>query len=652
MKKIVIKEFIFLPIIFIIIFYIYLNCLFPAYKNNDSPEIAAATYTLGICHPPGYPFYIMFSKIFSLIPVGNISFRLNIFSSILAILILLFTYFILKNISIILFQTENKLYSIISIFILAFSYIFWNQAIETKGGIYHLNLLFLSIIIFLFIKILINFKMKYLYLLIYLYSLSLTNHWPSMIILFPVIFYIICLFKKDLKTKNLFYIFLFFITGLSVYSFLLIRDAILPIINFGDTVNIKDLFDFIARKPYAGEIIKFSVDILFKHFKVFIELFLQNYWFLWIFSIPGFYILFNKYKIIFFTFLYILFIVFLAVVVYNRTRLEIIWLIKIFLIPFQYIILIFISIGIFYILNKYKKFFFIILSLIILIHIKNNSILNNRAKDFLAYDLAFNIFNTLKENSYYFTEHDMYFFPILYEQTVNKKRNDIKLIPLTFLQFHWGREFIEKKYDYIISNLNFPNYYNEIIYQSLKKSDIIYRDFSSDLFDKILKINYITGYSGLLKTISNRKLSESSLIYKLYTYRGFYSKFAKTDENIELITRYMIFSALHAEKLLDNNRFEEAIQLYNFALLIPVEKLEYLIFYKLSICYNNLKNYDKELYYLNKCIQSKPDYLLAYERLGIYYYERGLKKEAKKHLENAIRYGSTNTRIIELYNNL
>ncbi|HPD18564.1 MAG TPA: hypothetical protein PLF61_02750, partial [Candidatus Goldiibacteriota bacterium] len=203
-----------------------------------------------------------------------------------------------------------------------------------------------------------------------------------------------------------------------------------------------------------------------------------------------------------------------------------------------------------------------------------------------------------------------------------------------------------------LSGINLLNNYYEIINQSLNKTDVVYREFSSDLFDKILRIDYFTNFSGLLKTISKIKLSESPLIFKLYSLRGFFSGFAKTDENAELVTRYMIFSALQAEKLMNDERYNEAAELFLFALRIPVEKLDYLIYYNLSLCYDNLNDEEREIYYLNKCISSKPDYVFAHERLGIYYSEKGLKNEAKIFLENAIKYGSTSKKVIDLYNNL
>lgn len=61
---------------------LYLWCLPPGLPPyRDSGEMACAAWTLGIAHQPGYPLYIISAKLFSLIPLGNPAWRLNLFSA-------------------------------------------------------------------------------------------------------------------------------------------------------------------------------------------------------------------------------------------------------------------------------------------------------------------------------------------------------------------------------------------------------------------------------------------------------------------------------------------------------------------------------------------------------------------------------------------
>ena len=68
-------------IVFLTSFYTYLHTLCPSVYVGDSGELITAAYTLGICHPPGYPVYCILGKIATIIfPYGNIAFRVNLVS--------------------------------------------------------------------------------------------------------------------------------------------------------------------------------------------------------------------------------------------------------------------------------------------------------------------------------------------------------------------------------------------------------------------------------------------------------------------------------------------------------------------------------------------------------------------------------------------
>lgn len=68
-------------LVFILVpLYLYsLPPVLPPYR--DSGEMASAAWTLGVAHQPGYPLYIISAKLFSLLPLGNPAWRLNLFSA-------------------------------------------------------------------------------------------------------------------------------------------------------------------------------------------------------------------------------------------------------------------------------------------------------------------------------------------------------------------------------------------------------------------------------------------------------------------------------------------------------------------------------------------------------------------------------------------
>lgn len=60
---------------------LYIRTLAPSLLWGDSAEFQTLSYTLGMTHPSGYMTYIMIGKLFTLIPVGNIAYRVNLMSA-------------------------------------------------------------------------------------------------------------------------------------------------------------------------------------------------------------------------------------------------------------------------------------------------------------------------------------------------------------------------------------------------------------------------------------------------------------------------------------------------------------------------------------------------------------------------------------------
>ncbi|HMQ54171.1 MAG TPA: DUF2723 domain-containing protein [Anaerolineae bacterium] len=70
--------------LFVVVLMIYVSTLAPSVVTifDDSLEFQLVTYQLGIPHPTGYPLYVMLGKFFTLLPVGNIAYRVNLMSAV------------------------------------------------------------------------------------------------------------------------------------------------------------------------------------------------------------------------------------------------------------------------------------------------------------------------------------------------------------------------------------------------------------------------------------------------------------------------------------------------------------------------------------------------------------------------------------------
>jgi len=64
---------------------IYLYTLCPTILFGDSPEILTSVYLLGVAHPTGFPLYMLLTKLFTFIPLGEYTLRANAFSALVSI---------------------------------------------------------------------------------------------------------------------------------------------------------------------------------------------------------------------------------------------------------------------------------------------------------------------------------------------------------------------------------------------------------------------------------------------------------------------------------------------------------------------------------------------------------------------------------------
>ncbi|MEW6102790.1 MAG: DUF2723 domain-containing protein [bacterium] len=182
---------------FFVSFGVYFHTLTPTVGFHDSGELISVAYTLGIAHPPGYPLYTLFGKLWTtLIPIGNIAFRMNMESALFASLACMMVYFITLRL------TSLIIPSIVASLTLAFSLTFWEQAVISEK--YTLNAFFATLIIFILLKWedkIRNQKseIRNLYLFSFILGLSFTHHFQTIYLVPASVFFILAVFWKNRK---------------------------------------------------------------------------------------------------------------------------------------------------------------------------------------------------------------------------------------------------------------------------------------------------------------------------------------------------------------------------------------------------------------------------------------------------------------------
>jgi len=669
------KDIIILAICLLTLLQVYLCTTFPAFKNDDSPETITAAYTLGIAHPPTYPLFTMAGKVFSLLPIGSPAFRLNTFSIFLAMLVLLASFILIKQNMRIFFGGKYREMGFFAVFLLAFSYIFWNQSIEAKGGIYILNLLFLAILICLSLELFKNFNTKYLYMMSFIYGLSLANHWPSMIILLPLVAYVFIIHWRKISAFNTATLLALLILGTSPYLYLAVRsraDGILvstlnayifrpgmdKIMNFvlkPDTWG--NFWWTILRLGYKSEPIA-SAHLYAYQMKEFFMLTAGNYYLLWILLFAGGYIIFKRNKRIFYYYLAAVLITAFMVVIFNRSKENLMWITDVFLMPVQYIFILFIAAGAGLCMEFLKKkparniFIAAIICLLIFVAAKNFT-RNNSRYDFHLYDYGKNAMKTMDEGSLYLCDRDYNIFTMYYLQKVEKERLDIKPVFVADIPYGEISNFIDEYGKDLLQGYNpAENLANMINYYYENKVQIYKSTFSPVL--NILKLSGGFKQNGLLKEYLPDNSLKSYSIFRVYSYNhGLYDKYTDFSANLGIITWYPFCMVLQGNDFLSEQKPNEALQFYNKALLFPIEGImkdnEPQFFYNLYLANKYLNNEDNQVIWLKKAIEAKQGYWQAYEELGMLYLKEQNLPMALEMFENAILYGDNNANMLNEY---
>ncbi len=274
------------------VFIIYLFTLAPSVVQIDSGELAAVQATLGIAHPTGYPLFTIIGYIFSLIPLPFTKiYQLNLLAAVFCSAgISVFVYtakLLLDNLNSFsptkvkiektkkdkkksgkgdkqklkqeadLTEIVKYIIAIAGGLILAFSETYWLQS--TSVEVYSLHILLMNIIILFLVKAFIyvereNDKTNLKLWLIFsaFLALGFTNHMTTLLII-PGVTYLFFTKNKFSKAgfkKILIMLAVFFPILFLIYSYLPVRAAQNPVLNWGNPTDFENFIRHITGKQY------------------------------------------------------------------------------------------------------------------------------------------------------------------------------------------------------------------------------------------------------------------------------------------------------------------------------------------------------------------------------------------------------------------
>ncbi len=619
----------------IVIAYIYIYTLAPTITTGDSGELITSAYTLGITHPPGYPLYVVIGKIFSCLPIGSISFRINLMSIFFALCSLLIFY----KICCLFFFSDTI--ACIATLAAGISYTLWSQSIISE--VYTLHIFFVLFLLWILLR---NFSLRIFSLF---FGLGLCNH-HTLILFIPLFVYKLISEKryKDILIYTNFFI------GLSLYLFMPIRSLQGSVMNWGQTDSLNNFIKHISRSQF-GNLVKdpFDFKIFFSQTFFYFEVLFKQISILFLpFFINGIYNLILKEKKTSISIIYLFFVFSFGIILglnFNMVP-YILSEVEIFLLP-SYIIFIFIS---FYsldnLLNDFqtvkieKGFYFKIMGTIFIagylfsVLIINLKALSKRY-DYFLYDYGLNLLKSINKSVILFTQSNHQTFSLAYLTIAeNRFQNTIIL----------DREenFFPKFFTYLRNSLGL-------------KTRVKIEKYLIEKSPEKLFFGYIPPHEYILYGILYALKEQKKNVWDLYTLRNnpLQISLLKQDSEIihipdflkkliileretkwkyDLLTRDLIamISFANIEKLINDKKIDMAVneldKISSFTYDIPSQ--QYIIGEK----YQQLKKNDKAKYAYNQVLTFIPDDYEAHNNLGIIYTQEKDYFSAFFHFKKAI----------------
>jgi hypothetical protein len=452
-------------VIFVCIFLLLIDFIFysktqaPTVQFIDSGELAVVCKTLGIAHPTGYPLYTIWGRLFSLLPLKDVIFRVNLMSLLFICLSNLILFFIFLFIGRSLSKRKGELSTIeiwsalLGTLIFSFTPTLWSQA--TSNEVYSLNVLLYSLIILL-VLIWRNgrkepFGERIFYLLVFVYALSFGNHMSTILLLPALLFILLTTYGRELfGSKRVITILILIFLGVSIYLYLPIRSTQNPIMDWGNPQSWSFFKRHVTGWQYQVWMFAESSQALIHNFLNFVKLFLHQFPLYFLpFSLLGIYSLWVTDRKVLIFFLILFFTNIIYGINYGIPDID-----PYFLGAF-FVNAIFVGVGLHLVFRTItnskikKRFSYVIMILFILlplIQLKKNYFESDRSKDYFAYDFASNVMRSVKKDAILLTNVWDHYSPWLYLRYVELKRPDVQYLDVELCRRSWYFNYVKQNY--------------------------------------------------------------------------------------------------------------------------------------------------------------------------------------------------------------
>ncbi|OGL41689.1 MAG: hypothetical protein A2161_13110 [Candidatus Schekmanbacteria bacterium RBG_13_48_7] len=520
--------------LFLVGFTIYLGTLCPSVFVGDSGEIAAASWFAGVPHSTGFPTYINISKLITFLPVGNIAYRLNIFSGLFGAGLLILPFYFLRKmnypvqagaLSALLFMVVPNL---------------WSQSVIAR--VYTLSNFLLFLSLFLCLSAIQKADFRYLCSGIFVFGMALNTH-GGILSGIPAVFVLVFLYLAKSSRKpfhRITTIIVFGIIGFSTIIFIPVRGTQFPFPTWHFLNNAHYFWNYITHREYEFKLFSRSLPEMIVYLKTICAQ-LSGEWSLWLLIIAVFNLIFLCFKKPSEGIMLVLISSANIVQMLLYGSGSDMLIMRRFFIPTHLVLTISLSVFFWGTLNKLPKkaghyMFFLVLFLPVIMFVQKY-VHRNLRSCYLPYEYNSFALKQCSTNSALLHIGDNISFPIWYLHYVENSRPDVAEVSVTISD---TESYSQRLRILFFGNpceghdiLQYHSKYNSILNEFFERFDPLFATYSEGL---LVPPGWNTRQEGILIVVSKspwRVRTESSIIYPWHIPHGGW-KMYMTDEDIEL----------------------------------------------------------------------------------------------------------------------
>jgi hypothetical protein len=474
--------------VFLIALLLYCCTLAPTVTPTDSGELIVVAQGLGIAHPPGVPVWVMLAHLASLVPLGNVAVRINFSSALFAALASAVLALVVAELMITASYlpktkergarkktktAESAVDPVLTFapavgagLLMAFSRTLWSYA--TIAEVYTLNTLLFLTVFFLMLRWRrcivadqtninspITIHDSWLYAAALVFGLALGVHHVTVGLTLPALAVIVYRTQglRFFKSRRLLYAALISIAALvAVYAYLPFAASRSPVINWGNPRSLQEIWWHVTGRQYRV-FLTFSPSMMGTEFFEFCRMLLREFGPAWlplslVLAFAGLRSAFRQDR----TSFWFLFFIVMADLAYALSY-EIAEDKDAYYLPAFISVAIAAGFGIRWLIQlsaskamALQKTYWVAAAAVLLTSVTvfvANWPFNNRRHYFIAHDYAENLFSTIEPNGLLLTQDWQVAAPMFYEQEVEQRRIDVKVIDINLLRRSWYFDYLK-----------------------------------------------------------------------------------------------------------------------------------------------------------------------------------------------------------------